>query len=226
MKRGFLAGRFAALTLMFAVLGMVLAGHAPAATETVPVKVVLTEIIGDDLVGFLKSKSARCVKNRRVALSGDSSEIVQTNTDGGFGFGEGNLYQVGSWTVTVERSKRFGRPGKRKRCGADSASYDYVDRGPATITFSYAPGSGGSGTVSWSDPGCIGSQVLLDHNGIINSASTDLVDGSYSFAESDFAEPGAYKVIGPSSVYLTPRPNGNLDAGKCYGESPTVNVAR
>ena len=75
--------RLIGLTLVFALTIALSAGSASAATKSIRVKVVLTGIAGNDLVGMLESKVARCVKNRDVTLSGDSSDAAQTNAEGG-----------------------------------------------------------------------------------------------------------------------------------------------
>lgn len=225
MDRGIRAGSVACLTLAFSVLAALPAAQASAATKIIPVKVKLTGISGDDLIGELESKSPKCAGGRVVKLSGDSSDSAETGPEGEFAFVEGNLYQEGSWTAKAGKSKKFGKPGKRKQCGADTASYEYAAE-EATITLSFAPATGGTGSVTWPDDICVGSGVELRHNnGVVESTTEDLDDGSYSFAASLFSDPGTYTVTGPGTVILDPHPNGNLEIDECYGTSPPVVVA-
>ena len=188
---------------------------------------VLTGIFGNDLVGTLESKAARCVENRDVTLSGDSSEVVQSNDVGAFGFGEGNLYVPGAWNVKVGKSKKFGRAGHRKQCAADTADYVYDDPGPMNITFGFTPETGGTGAVSSTNPLCRSNAYLELYRGDEYVDETGIISGgNYTFPASDFASAGNYQVRAVSVVPLAARPSGNLDAADCYGQSATIAVAR
>ena len=176
---------------------------------------------------MLESDVARCVKNRDVTLSGDSSDAAQTNAEGGFGFVEGNLYVPGAWNAKVGKSKRFGPAGHRKQCAADAAKYVYDDPGPMGITFGFTPETGGTGTVSSSNSLCPRSAALQLYGGdlYIDDTGTDS-GGNYFFPASDFASAGNYQVRAVPIVPIVARASGNLDAADCYGESATIAVSR
>ncbi len=214
----------AALLFGLAVAVLGLAAPASAATKNVKVKVNLNSIAGDDLEGTIDSGESKCLKNRTVKLTGDSTDVATTDANGYFRFEEGNLYQPGSWTVTIKRSKRFGPANKPKRCVADRANYDYTSE-EATITFSITL-SEGSGTISDTHEDCISGYPLSLYRDADYVAETySDSDGDYEFDFGNFVESGTYKVVmSPATVYLSPRNNGNLEAGDCFGQSEEVTL--
>jgi len=217
--------RLLVLVLVLLPAVVVPASSAPAATKIIKVKVELTDIAGDDLVGALRSQAGRCVKNRQMILSGDSTGETLTDESGGFGFD--NLYKEGSWTVGVEQSKRFGPKGKRKRCAADTADYEYSPQEVA-ISFLYSPESGGTGVLSSPVDSCVSHMYLelyLDGSGVMAITNADS-EGAYAFAPSSFAgDGGSFTTRVPYIVPLRPRKNGNLDIFECFGESAPVFVS-
>ena len=221
------AVRRLSLLVFLACACALLPASAQAATKTIPVKVKLTgiEVFTDDLTGVLKSKSKRCVRNREVRLTGDSTDSDQSDELGAFQFTSGNLYVPGSWVVSVERSKRFGPAGKRKRCGADSASYVYDDQGPMQISFT-GSASGAGGTVTAIPEACLPVYVYLYRDNVEIANTLVDAEGNYTFGSEQFSQAGTYRVAGPATVDADSFRSGDYRYTACYGQSDPMNVSR
>lgn len=218
--------RLSFIALAAAAVALLPAGTAQAATKTIPVKVDLTGVVAftDDLGGALKSKSSKCVKDRPVKLSGDFSSETTTDKAGGFQFEEGNLYDDGAWTVKAPESKKFGKPGHRKVCGADSAKYDYVDPGPWSITLDVLIDEA-QGTATSIDDACQPASVYLYRDGS-EISNTTVNGGSFTFGPGSAIEAGSYQAMGPGTVNPVDSPDGDYEYVECYGQSNTINVLR
>jgi hypothetical protein len=220
--------RYSTLALVLIVTALGPAASASAGTKVIPVKIEVTGIASsnNDLAGVLHSKSAKCVKDRHVLLSGDSVDSSQTDAGGNFLFGQSNMYQPGSWKVSVDQSQRFGREGHRKRCGADKASYRYA-LDELEITFDYSAASGGSGSVMSSHyEVCLPATVSLRKDGsTLAEVPTDFY-GNYAFGPEAFEGPGSYKTLVFAGVVADPLASGDFRYVECSGESNEVVVSR
>jgi hypothetical protein len=228
--RGALNAR--ALALAFVVLGL-FAGQAQAETKTIKSKVSINLVLDNfEFRGVVESGTNKCVKNRVVRYRVPNVQVSNLSA----GTGEWSL--LGDWyfqspeanevKVRLPESEKFGRPGHRKVCGADSAVLSAQREATTIENFAFdGPLDTFSGDPSSNASSCEGVSRLIQVYGpfpfLLN------VDSSGgSFAVLSPSEPPAgsyYSYVFTHAVDFDSSANGNASVVACGDDdSPTISV--
>ena len=228
--RGALNAR--AFALAFVVLGL-FAGQAQAETKTIKSKVSINLVLDNfEFRGVVESGTEKCVKNRTIRYKVPNVQISNLSA----GTGEWSL--LGDWyffsdadevTVKLPESDKFGRPGHRKVCSADSAVLS-ASRAASTVeNFAFDdPGNTFNGDISSGDSSsCVEASRLVQVYGpfpfLANGSSSE---GSFSIGIVDQPPAGNYYAyLFTQAVEFDASANGNASVVACDdGYSETISV--
>ena len=216
--RGALNAR--AIVLAFVVLGL-FAGQAQAETKTIKSKVSINLVLDNfELRGLVESGTKKCVKNRVVRYRVPNVQISNLSSR------DGEWSLLGDWyfqsdadkvTVKLPESDKFGRPGHRKVCGADSAVLS-TERAATTVeNFAFDdPLDIFSGDLSSIDPSCVEVSRLIQVYGpfpfLLN---VDSSGGSFAIASPSEPPAGSYySYVFTHAVDFDSSANGNASSSR------------